>query len=104
MIARMWKCLCPKRNLEGFLEHLRRTGVAETSATLGFRGDQILSREAGEDVEITLITYWESLAVIQAFAGEDINRARLYAGDDMYAIVPDREVMHYEVLEQGFPG
>ena len=99
MIARSWKCLCPRPNRNGFLDHLRRTGVAETSATPGFSGYQILEREAGDALEITLVTYWESLAAIEAFAGEDIGQARLYADDDAYAIVPDRTVRHYEVLE-----
>ncbi|MBA4357672.1 MAG: antibiotic biosynthesis monooxygenase, partial [Desulfovibrio sp.] len=27
MIAREWKCLCPRRHREGYLKHLELTGV-----------------------------------------------------------------------------
>ncbi|MGE4292889.1 MAG: antibiotic biosynthesis monooxygenase [Desulfovibrio sp.] len=105
MIAREWRCRCPKSQREGFLAHLRSTGVKDTSATPGFRGEQILERDQGNTVEITLISYWNRLEDIVAFAGEDIAMARLYPGDEAFEIVPDHTVRHYEVLEQRFtPG
>lgn len=103
MIAREWKCLCPPEKAEGFREHLYRTGVAETSATAGFLGYQMLTRAVDGMVEWTLVTYWESLAAITAFAGQAIERAVLYPGDEAFAIVPETVVRHYEVAGAGFP-
>ena len=99
MIARQWRCLCPKDHCTGFLAHLRETGIAESSALPGFLGHLILTREPGEMVELTLITYWESLSDIEAFAGKDISRARLYPRDQAFGIEPDLEVKHYTVIE-----
>lgn len=103
MIAREWKCLCPPAHREGFLAHLHRTGVAGTSGTPGFRGYQILTREVEGMTEVTLVTFWASLASITAFAGEDIGAAVLYPGDVAYEIVPETVVRHYEVAGAGWP-
>ena len=102
MIAREWKCLCPPAQRDGFLVHLAATGVAETSATPGYRGHQILTRVVDGMVEVTFTSYWESLGAITAFACADIGRAVLYPGDDAYAIVPETVVRHYEVVEAQF--
>ncbi|OLN31287.1 hypothetical protein DVDV_0075 [Desulfovibrio sp. DV] len=103
MIAREWKCLCPGKHRDGFLKHLYATGVAETSVLPGFCGYQILERELEGEIEVTLVTYWTSLEDVQAFAGEDIGRAVLYPGDDVYEIVPETVVRHYEVVGAGWP-
>lgn len=99
MIARQWKARCPQEHKAGFAEHLRRTGVRDAAATPGFRGAQIFTRAVGERAEFTLITYWESLDAIRAFAGDDIGTARLYPGDEAYELEPDAFVLHYEVIE-----
>lgn len=103
MIAREWRCLCPSRHRDDFLEHLDATGVRECQSTPGFQGFQILERTLGPRVEITLVTYWRAAADIVAFAGEDISKARLYPDDEAYEIVPDHEVRHYAVLAQEIP-
>ncbi len=99
MIAREWKARCPKAYQEGFIAYLYETGIKDTSGTKGFLGAQILTRELDEQAEITLLTYWENLECIKAFAGEDIGVAKLYPQDEQYRLVPDRHVNHYEVIE-----
>ncbi|KZM41034.1 antibiotic biosynthesis monooxygenase [Marinomonas sp. SBI22] len=99
MIAREWAARCPKKHEEGFIAYLYETGVKETSATPGFLGTQIFNRDLGDKVEIKLISYWENLNVIKAFAGDDINVARLYPEDAIYELEPDDFVSHYKVRE-----
>jgi len=78
--------------------------VRECKSSPGFLGYQILERETGEEVEITLVTYWLSAGDITAFAGLDITKARLYPDDTAFEITPDHEVRHYSVLAQDIPG
>ncbi len=104
MIAREWKCLCPAGHREGFLRHLRATGVAATSRTPGFLGHQILVREADDEVEVTFTTYWRDWRGVVAYAGPDPGRAVLYPGDEAFGIVPETTVRHYEVVDAVFPG
>lgn len=99
MIAREWKARLPIEEKEGFLQYLHRTGVQETSSTSGFKGAQVLVNTVGTKVEVRLITYWESLASIEVFAGKDITKAKLYPEDYKYKLEPDDFVTHYEVAE-----
>lgn len=111
MIAREWRCLCPLRHREGFLTHLERTGIREARDTPGFCGHLLLegagkSRPSAASgcVDICLVTLWDSWKAVRAFAGEDMERAVLYPGDERYEIMPDRRVRHYEVLEAQLEG
>ncbi|MGD9007527.1 MAG: hypothetical protein PVG41_06385 [Desulfobacteraceae bacterium] len=102
MYAREWKCKVPLKWCKGFIDYLYRTGVKDTSSTIGFNGAQIFRREIDGKAEITLITYWDNLSSIEAFAGEDISKAKLYPEDYKYEIEPELTVKHYEVLEHRF--
>ena len=111
MIAREWKCLCPTRHREEFLKHLARTGVREAHGTPGYLGHQVQERicntcPAGHSgsVEIGLITYWQDWEAVRVFAGDQVETAVLYPGDERYEIVPDKHVRHYEVLDMNIPG
>jgi len=104
MIAREWKCLCPQDTAEGFLVHLRATGVDEAKVLPGYLGHQIMTRRTdAQTVEFTLLTWWRSMAHARVFAGaqtdEQAGKAVLYPGDERYRIVPDTHVLHHEVLE-----
>ncbi|WP_070966870.1 antibiotic biosynthesis monooxygenase family protein [Vibrio sonorensis] len=99
MIAREWKATCPKKHEEGFIAYLYETGIKDSSAVEGFRGAQIFKRDKENEIEITLITYWQDLECIKAFSGEDIGVARLYPEDEKYQLKPDLHVLHYKVLE-----
>ncbi len=108
MYAREWRCLCPEKNREGFLDYLYQTGVREIKASSGYMGFQIMDRDCRSDeaggrkgmVEIVLITYWKSLEAVAVFAGDDIGVAKLYPEDEKYGIVPDETVRHYKVRER----
>ncbi|GAK49523.1 hypothetical protein U14_00745 [Candidatus Moduliflexus flocculans] len=100
MIARRWKCICPRHQRDGFLAHLNETGVRDVSSTPGFLGAQILERPLGDAIEMTLISYWDSVEAIRKFAGDNIEVARLYPDDARYEIVADRHVRHYTVINQ----
>ncbi|MCJ8300150.1 MAG: antibiotic biosynthesis monooxygenase [Pseudomonadales bacterium] len=104
MIAREWKAKCPKEHEEGFISYLYQTGIKDTSATQGFVGAQIFNRDTdiSDEVEITLISYWETLECIKSFAGENINIAKLYPEDEQYHLKPDSHVIHYKVRENSW--
>ncbi len=102
MIAREWKCRVPLVHSEGFTAYLYETGIKDSSATPGYIGAQIFRRLLSDRVELTLITYWNDLESIKAFAGEDIDQARLYPEDEVFELEPELGVQHYEVIEHQF--
>ena len=54
MFCREWKARCPKRFEKAFIEYLYQAGVKDISKTVGFKGVQILSKNIGDKVEVTL--------------------------------------------------
>ncbi|PMR76543.1 antibiotic biosynthesis monooxygenase [Billgrantia endophytica] len=102
MHAREWKCRCPLEHRDAFIDYLYETGVRETSETSGFQGAQIFTRDVEGMAEITLITYWDALSSIEAFAGVDISKAKLYPEDGKYQLQPELTVQHYAVIEYSF--
>ncbi len=102
MIAREWKCRVPLVHSEGFTAYLYETGIKDSSATPGYIGAQIFRRALQDRIELTLITYWNDLESIKAFAGEDVEQARLYPEDAVFELEPELTVQHYEVIEHQF--
>ncbi len=86
MIAREWKCRVPEADSDGFTGYLYETGIKDSSATPGFLGAQIFRRSLAAKIELTLITYWDNLESIKAFAGNDISQARLYPEDEVMSL------------------
>ncbi|MBS0276898.1 MAG: antibiotic biosynthesis monooxygenase [Proteobacteria bacterium] len=98
MIVRMWKGLVPKEKKAAYIDYLHKTGLSDYEKTPGNKGVFLLCRDAGDDVEFTTMTYWDSVASIQRFAGEDYERARYYPEDADFLRAFAPTVDHYEVL------
>ncbi|QJB55705.1 antibiotic biosynthesis monooxygenase [Pseudodesulfovibrio sp. zrk46] len=108
MIAREWRCRCSKETLDAFVEHLFETGVRDTQRTCSCRGTQVLQRELDDCVEITLLTYWDSMESMVLFKGEEYKNTQPCPQGKDFGIKPDHQVTHYEVMEtlstHYFPG
>ncbi len=102
MIAREWKARLPEHQKAGFTTYLHQTGIKDAASTKGYKGAQVFTREVDGLVEITLITFWDSLESIKGFAGPDIDCAMLYPEDYRFGLDPDEIVSHYEVAENSW--
>lgn len=98
MIARTWHGRVPAAQADAYHAYLLRTGLGDYASTPGNRGVQVLRRTEGEIAHFLLITLWDSLDAIRAFAGPDYERARYYPEDDDYLLEREPFVTHYEVL------
>ena len=47
--------------------------------------------------EVLTVSWWESRAAIEGFAGSDIDVAVFYPEDDEYLVDRETTVLHYEV-------
>lgn len=99
MIARTWHGTVPREKGDAYHDYLRQTGLADYAKAKGNRGVQVLRREEGDQTHFLLITFWESISAIQAFAGEDYQVARYYPEDRDYLLAFE-PVYHYEVASQ----
>jgi heme-degrading monooxygenase HmoA len=57
----------------------------------------ILQRDLGDETEILVVSLWETLESVRAFAGEPIEQAVYYPQDEKYLLELEAEVAHYEV-------
>ena len=95
-VVRMWSGVVRTEDRDGYAAYVERTGMRAYRATPGNLGAWLLTRDLGDRrTEITTVSRWENLAVIAAFAGDDIERAVFYPEDDAFLIERDERVRHY---------
>lgn len=99
VLARTWRGTTAAADADAYLEYLRATGLAEYAATPGNRGVLALRRVEGERAEWLLVTLWESLDAVRAFAGvDDPTRAVFYPEDDRFLTSRDERAVHFDVV------
>jgi heme-degrading monooxygenase HmoA len=97
MIARTWKGITPRDKAAAYLDYLHKTGVKACSETPGNLGVFLLHRLVEDHAEFLFISLWESLEVIQRFAGPDVERAVYFPEDREFLQEMVPRVEHYEV-------
>jgi heme-degrading monooxygenase HmoA len=98
MIARIWHGVTPRQKADEYVEYVSKTGIKELQATPGNKGVFFLRRLSGDRAEFLVLSLWESIDVIRAFAGDEIEKARYYPEDRDYLEELEPEVAHYELL------
>jgi heme-degrading monooxygenase HmoA len=99
MIARSWHGRVPRAKAAAYEAYLRKTGLSDYGRVDGNRGVYLLRRDEGDIAHFTTLTFWDSVEAIQAFAGQDYERARYYPEDDDYLLEREPFVTHYAVVE-----
>ncbi len=99
MIARTWRGWTETDDADAYVAYLRRTGMTEYRSTPGNRAAYILRRTEAGRTEFVTLTFWDSVEAIQAFAGEEVERAVFYPEDDRFLVGRERTCAHYELIE-----
>lgn len=100
MIARTWHGFTTLANADGY-EALLRTEIFPLIAGLrldGYRGIQLLRRPLGDDVEFMTIMWFDSLAGIACFAGDDHEAAFVPAAARVLLARFDDRARHYDLV------
>ena len=84
--------------VSAYADHLANAVFPELRKLKGYRNGTLLRRAVPGGVEVVVITFWDSLASIRAFVGDDIETA--VVSDQAAAMLSefDRRVRHYEVV------
>jgi heme-degrading monooxygenase HmoA len=98
MIARHWRGLARPDRAEAYIAHLRAETFPALARLDGFLSASILRRPVAAGVEFLIVTNWESIQAIRAFAGPDVERAVVPDYVQQMMVDFDRESRHYEVL------
>src|ERR1700756_5224051 len=98
MIARQWVGETLEFDADTYGKYLEETGVKEIRATKGNEGVWLMRRVHEGRAEFVVISMWDSLESIKAFAGEEYEKAVYYPEDEKFLIHLSPYVSHYEVL------
>ena len=100
MIARIWRGWTRSWDADAYAEHLRQTAISQCRQAPGNKGAYILRRGDGDCTEFAVLTLWQSLNAIRAFAGEDIEQSVPSPEDEIFLTRAQPAITHYEVIEQ----
>jgi len=97
MIARTWRGRATSQDAPAYVRHFTETVVPQLKSLPGHRGAWLMQRQVAGEVELVALTFWESRAAIEAFAGHDIGRAHVDPAARAVLTSVDEFAEHYEV-------
>jgi heme-degrading monooxygenase HmoA len=97
MIARLWSARATAENWFAYERHFIDNVIPELRAQKGYVASNLLKREVGNEIEITVLSFWRSLQAIDAFAGADREDAVVAPQAAAFLISYDRKVSHCEL-------
>ena len=98
MIVRTWSARATVDGAKKYISHFRRKVSPQLQRIRGYRGALLLRRGKNEEVEVQVLTFWNSLAAIRQFAGTYPERA--VVEDEAKAVLQDFDsrVAHFQVV------
>jgi len=99
MIVRTWTGRTRRKDSDAYAAVIAATGLPDLRRTPGNRGAWLLRRLDGDEAVFAVVSAWDSLEQIAAFAGPQIERARYYREDDAYLLDKPELVDHWELVE-----
>jgi heme-degrading monooxygenase HmoA len=98
MIVRTWSARATADGAKRYISYFRRKVSPQLRRIRGYRGALLLRRGKNEEVEVRVLTFWNSLAAIRQFAGADPERA--VVEDEARAVLKDFDarVTHSQVV------
>jgi heme-degrading monooxygenase HmoA len=97
MISRQWKGIARRDSAHCYITHLKQETFPQLASLPGFIRATILRREVPAGIEFQVVTLWDSLSSIEAFAGEQVEAAVVPSAVQAMMVDYDRSVAHYEV-------
>jgi heme-degrading monooxygenase HmoA len=98
MVVRMWHGRVPAEKAACYRAFLNARAIPDYRSVPGNLSVHVLERPDGPVTHFVTLTFWESLAAIRAFAGEDVEKAKYYPEDAGYLLELEPAVVHYEVV------
>ena len=99
MIIREWRGRARRSRADAYPRHFRERVISELRQVPGFIGAQLARRDLEGEVEFLVLTQWQSMDTIRAFAGTEVEKAVVEPGAAAALVEFDERVRHYEVIE-----
>jgi heme-degrading monooxygenase HmoA len=89
LIARIWHGKTQAAKADEYTQYIFEAGIKKIAAIRGNRGVQLMRGPAGSEVEFLVISYWDSVDAVKAFAGEDYTKTHDLPRDHEYLVDMD---------------
>lgn len=97
-IVRIWGARALPEGVARYLAHCDSHVVHRLRETPGFTGARILQRDDGAEVELLVVTCWDSAAAVRRFAGEDAEAAVVHPAARASLLRADARARNFQVL------
>jgi heme-degrading monooxygenase HmoA len=104
MITRLWRGWTAPADAHVYERFLLEELFPAMGGIAGFLGGEVLRREEDGDIAFVVLTRFESLAAVRAFAGEDHERAVLEPRARELLLRGDEQARHFETAVFGASG
>jgi heme-degrading monooxygenase HmoA len=98
MISRHWTCVARRDQADRYVSHLEDDTFPKLASLPGFVRATILRRDVDAGTEFRIVTVWDSVQSIRAFAGADVEAAVVPDKVQPMLVDYDRRAVHYEVV------
>jgi heme-degrading monooxygenase HmoA len=98
MVVRSWRGYAAVSESQAYPKHLLQSVRPKLEQLAGFRGLYLLRRQGQEEVEFCVLTLWDSMEAVRAFAGDQPERAVVESEARAALVRFDDSVSHYDVL------
>jgi len=98
MISRIWHGWTKREKADAYENLLRREVLPGIHRVRGFKGAQLLRRDANHEVEFVTITLFDSLDAVKEFAGKDYEVAVVPPEARKLLVRFDERSAHYETV------
>ena len=98
MVVRAWRGYAAVTEAETYPRHLLGSVRPKLERLPGFQGLYLLRRRGPEEIEFLVLTLWESMDAVRAFAGDEPELAVVEPEARAALVRFDSTVSHYEVL------
>jgi heme-degrading monooxygenase HmoA len=98
MVVRSWRGYGALAKQEAYPRHLLQTVRPKLEQLPGFRGLYLLRRHHPEEVEFLVLTLWDSMEAVRAFAGDQPELAVVEPEARAALVRYDTLVNHYEMV------
>jgi GNAT superfamily N-acetyltransferase len=103
VIVRIWRARAAKDQAASYLQHATARVLPELRQLPGHRGALVLTKAQNADVAIQVLTFWESMQAVQAFAGPSPDIAVVEPEAQAVLLDFDRTVAHYQLAGGHLP-
>jgi heme-degrading monooxygenase HmoA len=98
MVIRAWRGYAAATETQAYPNHLLQSVRPKLERLAGFRGLYLLRRRGLEDIEFLVLTLWDSMDAVRAFAGDRPELAVVEPEARAALLRFEDTVSHYEVL------